>query len=156
PYEGLIEENARRGKHDPEYELVDTGAFDDDRYWIVEVHYAKATPLDVLMTVQVTNAGPAAETLHVLPTAWFRNTWAWDVGGALSGVRAVATDGGAGVEIDHPFLGSLELIAAPGPSGALPPVLVCHNETNTHRLYGDTDGPRSPKDAINDHIVHGL
>ena len=73
-------ENGRRGKHDPEYELLDTGAFDDDRYWIVEVDYAKAGPDDVLMAVRVTNAGPEADTLHVLPTAWFRNTWSWDDG----------------------------------------------------------------------------
>ena len=79
PYEELRPENGRRGKLDPEYELLDTGAFDDDRYWIVDVHYVKADPLDVLMSVQVTNAGPDPDTLHVLPTAWFRNTWSWDV-----------------------------------------------------------------------------
>ena len=80
PYDELIAENGRRGKFDPEYELLDTGVFDDDRYWIVEVDYAKADPDDLLMTVRVTNAGPDAETLHVLPTVWFRNTWSWDVG----------------------------------------------------------------------------
>ena len=78
PYGDLVAENGRRGKLDPEYELLDTGAFDEDRYWIVEVDYAKADPHDVLMTVRVTNAGPEAETLHVLPTAWYRNTWAWE------------------------------------------------------------------------------
>ena len=78
PYEGLRAENGRRGKHDPEYELLDTGVFDQDRYWITEVSYAKADPTDVLMTVRVTNAGPDTDTLHVLPTAWFRNTWSWD------------------------------------------------------------------------------
>ena len=80
PYEDLIDENGRRGKLDPEYELLDTGAFDDDRYWIVDVHYAKADPMRRADAVRVTNAGPDAETLHVLPTAWFRNTWSWDVG----------------------------------------------------------------------------
>ena len=68
PYQALIDENGRRGKQDPEYELLDTGAFDDDRYWIVDVSYAKADPGDVLMRVRVTNAGPHEETLHVLPT----------------------------------------------------------------------------------------
>ena len=82
PYDDLIAENGRRGKLDPEYELLDTGAFDDDRYWIVEVDYVKADPTDLVMIVRVTNAGPEAETLHVLPTVWFRNTWAWDVGEA--------------------------------------------------------------------------
>ena len=75
PYEDLVEENGRRGKLDPEYELLDTGAFDDDRYWIVEVDYAKATPNDVLMRVRVTNAGPEPAEVDVLPTVWFRNTW---------------------------------------------------------------------------------
>ena len=79
PYEDLIVENGRRGKLDPEYELLDTGAFNDDRYWIVEVDYAKVDPTDILMVVRVTNAGPDAETLHVLPTAWFRSTWSWDI-----------------------------------------------------------------------------
>src|SRR4051794_16816617 len=78
PYGDLVAENGRRGLHDLEYELLDTGAFDDDRYWVVEVDYAKADPTDLLMTVRVTNAGPSAATLHVLPTAWFRDTWSWD------------------------------------------------------------------------------
>ena len=85
PYEDLRAENGRRGKHDPEYELLDTGVFNDDRYWITEVWYAKADPADVLMTVRVTNAGPEADTVHVLPTAWFRNTWSWDAGAPEAG-----------------------------------------------------------------------
>ena len=72
PVSGPVETNARRNRYQPEYELLDTGVFDDDRYWITEVHYAKAGPDDVLMAVQLTNAGPQADTVHVLPTAWFR------------------------------------------------------------------------------------
>ena len=79
PYRGPDRRERRRGTGtQPEYELLDTGVFDDDRYWIVEVHYAKAGPDDLLMAISVTNAGPDAATLHVLPTAWFRNTWSWD------------------------------------------------------------------------------
>ena len=78
PYQDLIDENGRRNKFEPEYELLDTGAFDDNRYWIVETHYAKASPDDLLMEISVTNAGPDSDTLHVLPTAWFRNTWSWE------------------------------------------------------------------------------
>src|SRR5258707_3245772 len=78
PYERLIEENARRTKFDPEFELLDTGVFDDDRYWIVEVDYAKSTPTDILLKVVIRNRGPEAATLHVLPTLWFRNELAWD------------------------------------------------------------------------------
>ena len=69
--------NGSRDRLQPEYELIDTGVFDSDRYWIVEVRYAKAGPDDLLMAISVTNAGPDADTLHVLPTAWFRNTWSW-------------------------------------------------------------------------------
>jgi hypothetical protein len=77
PYQDLIDTNRARDRRQPEYELLDTGAFDDDRYWITEVRYAKAGPDDLLMAIQVTNAGPEPDTLHVLPTAWFRNTWSW-------------------------------------------------------------------------------
>ncbi len=90
PYAGLVEENAARGKHDPEYELLDTGIFDDDRYWVVEAHYAKADAFDVLLTVEITNAGPEEDTLHVLPTAWYRNTWAWDLDGEAPEMHATA------------------------------------------------------------------
>ena len=102
-----MRENGRRGKWDPEYELLDTGTFDDDRYWIVEVHYAKADPHDLLMSIQVTNAGPDAATLHVLPSAWFRNTWSWD---ADAPRPQLAATGGASVATTHPFLGDLELV----------------------------------------------
>ena len=117
PYQNLIDENGRRGKLDPEYELLDTGAFDDDRYWIVQVDYAKDSPFDVLMRVRITNPGPDAETLHVLPTAWFRNTWSWDVDAPKPRLERGQ---GASVRIDHPFLGELELVGAPDPNGAEP------------------------------------
>ena len=80
PYQDLVDQNGARSREEPEYELLDTGVFDDDRYWITEVHYAKASADDLLMAVRVTNSGPEAATLHVLPTAWFRNTWSWDAG----------------------------------------------------------------------------
>ena len=112
PYEDLLAENRRRGKFDMEYELLDTGVFNDDRYWITEVWYAKADPTDVLMTVRITNAGPDADTVHVLPTAWFRNTWSWD---ADAPKPVLAGAGGSAITVEHPFLGSLELLAGPGP-----------------------------------------
>jgi hypothetical protein len=152
PYADLVAENGRRGKHDPEYELLDTGAFDDDRYWIVEVDYAKATPTDVLMTVRVTNAGPDADTLHVLPTTWFRNTWSWDDAEPKPELRA--TDDGR-VEIDHPLFGDLELLVGDGPDDVAPTLLFCENETNARLLYDDTKGTKFPKDGINDHVVGG-
>jgi hypothetical protein len=153
PYQDLISENGARSRHQPEYELIDTGVFDSDRYWIVEVHYAKADPDDLLMAIQVTNAGPEAATLHVLPTAWFRNTWSWDAD-AQKPVLAAAP-GPAAVGIEHPFLGSLELIAGPGPASTGPELLFCENETNEARLFGATPVTPYPKDGINDHVVSG-
>ena len=149
PYEDLRSENGRRGKQDPEYELLDTGVFDADRYWIVEVRYAKASPTDLLMSVQTTNAGPEQETLHVLPTVWFRNTWSWD---SAPRPELFAT-GEATIGINHPSLGDLELLAAPGPDGTAPTLLFCDNETNDQRLYGVAQSTPYPKDGINDHVV---
>ncbi len=152
PYQDLVQQNAARGRLQPEYELIDTGAFDDGRYWITEVHYAKAGPDDLLMRISVTNAGPAEETLHVLPTAWFRNTWSWDHA-APRPVLSAAADGT--VTIAHPFLGDLELTAGAGPDGAQPVPLFCENETNTQRLYGSECATPYPKDGINDHVISG-
>jgi hypothetical protein len=152
PYQDLIEVNAARTRHQPEYELLDTGAFDGDRYWIVEVHYAKAGPDDLLMAIQVSNAAAEADTLHVLPTAWFRNTWSWD--GTEPG-RAMRASGDRSVAIDHPRLGALELVAGAAPDGTGPQLLFCENETNFARLYGAAPVTPYPKDGINDHVVSG-
>ncbi|HME76016.1 MAG TPA: hypothetical protein VKI00_10285 [Mycobacterium sp.] len=152
PYQQLLDENRRRGKFDPEYELLDTGIFVDDRYWVVDVHYAKADPTDVLMTVSVTNAGPDTELLHVLPTLWYRNTWSWDVGVAAPTLAATT---GATVAVEHPFLGELELLAGPPPNGGDRELLFCDNDTNLGRLYGATSASRWPKDGINDHVICG-
>jgi hypothetical protein len=152
PYQDLIDENGRRNRFEPEYELLDTGAFDDNRYWIVEVRYAKAGPDDLLMAISVTNAGPDSDTLHVLPTAWFRNTWSWE---ADARRPAMAATSDISVGIEHPFLGTLELLADYGPGGAVPTALFCENETNLQRLYGARPVTPYPKDGINDHVVNG-
>ena len=152
PYQDLIDTNAARSRQQPEYELLDTGAFDGDRYWIVEVHYAKASPDDLLMTISVTNAGPDADTLHVLPTAWFRNTWSWDLNETRPAMIATS---GTSAGIDHPFLGRLELLADSGPDGTAPTALFCENETNTARLFGTEPVTPYPKDGINDHVTGG-
>src|ERR1700749_4190839 len=143
PYEDLRAENGRRGKLDPEYELLDTGVFDDDRYWVVEVDYTKADPTDILITIRVTNAGPDAETLHVLPGMWFRNTWSWD--GTDPPVLFERDDR---IVAAHPFLGELELAMGPAPDGTAPELVFCDNETNTERLYGTPSTTRYPKDGI--------
>jgi hypothetical protein len=152
PYADLVAENARRGKDQPEYELLDTGVFDDDRYFVVEVHYAKADPDDTLMRVQVTNMGPDAADLDVLPTVWCRNTWSWHPGSQKPELRA---DGDDRILVTHPALGQYELIVGAGPGNRMPELLFCENETNVARLYGAEPTTPYPKDGINDHIIHG-
>jgi hypothetical protein len=152
PYQDLIAENGRRSRYDPEYELLDTGVFDEDRYWITEVCYAKADPGDVLMAITVTNAGTAADTLHVLPTAWFRNTWSWDQDAPKPVIEAA---GETSARVEHPFLGTLELLAGSAPDGTAPELLFCENETNSGRLFGVPSGTPYPKDGIGDHVIHG-
>ena len=155
PYQQLIDVNASRSRLEPEYELLDTGVFGDGRYWITEVGYAKASPDDLLMTISVTNAGPDAATLHVLPTAWFRNTWSWGGPDAAEARPVLGAAAGGGVTVSHPFCGELELIAGPGPDGAPPAALFCENETNVARLYGAAPVTPYPKDGINDHVISG-
>jgi len=148
PYPELVAGNARRGPYEPEYELVDTGIFDGDRYWAVTVDYAKAGPDDLCMRIQVHNRGPEQATVHVLPTLWFRNTWAWGLPGQDSVPRVEAGSGGLAAR--HERLGRLT------PAGAgSPRPLFCDNETNTRRLWGVEGRSAYPKDGINDHVVHG-
>ena len=152
PYQDLIDVNARRTRYEPEYELLDTGAFDDDRYWIAEVRYAKAGPDDLLMSIQLTNAGPDTETIHVLPTVWFRNTWSWGDDEERPSLRA---SGDRSVAIGHPIVGAMELIGSAGPDGTGPQLLFCENDTNVAGLYGAAPLTPFPKDGINDHVIHG-
>ena len=153
PYERLIEENRARSKLEPEFELLDTGIFDDDRYWIVEVDYAKATPTDILMRIVVRNQGPEAATLHVLPTLWFRNEWAWNPEGGKPTI--IAAEDGASVRAVHHELGDYTLEVGPGPDGTMPRLLFCENETNRPRIEGAPAITPFPKDGINDHVVGG-
>jgi len=152
PYADLISENGSRNREEPEYELLDTGAFDDNRFWIVEVHYVKAGPDDILMQVQVTNAGPDEATLDVLPTAWLRDTWSWEEGAPRPALKA---SGPSSVSIDHPFIGDLELLASGSPDGRSPELLFCDNQTNTALLYGSEPVTAYPKDGIGDHVISG-
>jgi hypothetical protein len=157
PYADLLRENASRDRTEPEYELLDTGAFDDDRFWIVEVHYAKDSPDDLLMRILVTNAGPEVATLDVLPTAWYRNTWSWEEGTPKPTLRAATpaqpAPGHAAVGLEHPLTGDLELLAGPGPDGRAPELLFCENETNTALLFGAQPITPYPKDGIGAHVM---
>src|SRR6266571_4966114 len=106
PYEELVEENRRRDKHSPEFELMDTGVFSDNRYFDVSVEYAKAAPDDILVRITVTNHGPERAELHLLPTVWFRNTWSW---GSDSGQRPVLRELNGAIELEHHELGRRRL-----------------------------------------------
>ena len=153
PYEQLVEENARRTRLDPEFELLDTGVFDEDRYWVVEVDYAKDDPTDICMRVRVTNAGPEADTLHVLPSLWFRNTWTQ--GHRRS--RPVVRFDDDTIVASHERAGLYHLEAGVGPDGVMPTALFCDNESNARALWGpDAEQTTAyPKDGINNHVVHG-
>ena len=151
PYQDLVEENARRGRGDFEYELLDTGVFDGNRFWIVDVTYAKASPTDLLMRVDVTNNGPDEKTIDVLPTGWFRNSWR-PVGD--TDVPSLSYENGS-VVLDHPRLGGYRLQAAVASDGTSPEVLFCDNETNIPKIFGGEPITAYPKDGINDHVVSG-
>ncbi len=148
PYNDLVAVNRARGKRDREYELLDTGVFADNRYWSIEVDYAKASPTDLCVEVTVVNHGPDAETLHVLPTLWFRNTWSWGLPGRDDRPSIHGT--GGLLYAQHKDFGELTL-RGEGPCWPL----VCDNETNTQRLWGLPGRSRYPKDGINDHVIHG-
>ncbi|MBS0560390.1 MAG: glucosidase [Proteobacteria bacterium] len=145
PYEQLIAENARRGRQDPEFEITDTAAFDDGRYFDVVTEYAKASPRDILMRVTVTNRAPEAATLHLLPHLWARNTWSWAEGRARPALRQE----GQAVLADHPLEPPMRLDADQSAAW-----LFCENDTNTPLLFDAKEtGPF--KDGINDCVVNG-
>ncbi|WMW64320.1 hypothetical protein [Nitratidesulfovibrio liaohensis] len=157
PYDDLVRTNARRTRLDPEYELLDTGCFADDRYFDVFVEYAKEGPNDVLARITAHNRGPDAAPLHVLPTLWFRNTWSWPDGGDVPELRGGAEGGHAVIAARHTdplFLESLPhcTLRCEG----TPELLFTGNDTNTKRLYGTPNAQPYVKDGINDCVVTGI
>ncbi|HEY7878003.1 MAG TPA: hypothetical protein VIC55_07250, partial [Gemmatimonadaceae bacterium] len=146
PYARLVDENHRRGKDLPEFELIDTGIFDERRYFDVFVEYAKAAPNDILMRITVHNRGPEDAPIDVLPQLWFRNTWSWDAGAARP--ELCASDEHA-VSARHPDLGRY-ILHCDGDAT----LLFCDNDTNTARLFG-SDTPGYFKDAFHEYIIAG-
>ena len=146
PYEQLVAVNRRRGRDQPEFELLDTGIFDERRYWEITAEYAKASTEDILVRLHVRNAGPDRATIDVLPTLWFRNTWSWGLDPSRPSIRLEDGD----LVARHAALGAYHLSA-----GGEPEALFCENETNLQRLFGSPSSTRYPKDGINDHVVHG-
>ncbi len=156
PYRELVEENSRRGRLDPEFELIDTGAFDEDRYFDTQVEYAKAGADDVLVRITVTNRGPEAAVCHILPTLWSRNTWSWGYASGpmekvmgrpvFSQERRVGRS--AVVKASHPAAGDYHLYAE-----AADDLLFTDNETNAERLWGSPNSNRYTKDAFHRFLV---
>lgn len=163
PYSELVAENRRRGRGDPEYELIDTGVFAEDRYFDVFIAYAKAAPDDILIELRAVNRGPAPADLHLLPTLWFRNTWSWTnaalriENAELPRMRALDD---ATILAEHPTLGQyvLHCDAEPQPSALSPQplqLLFTENESNAERLWGVTNGTPFVKDAFHRRVVGG-
>ncbi len=157
PYTQLVSENQRRGLHDREYDLVDTGIFDKHRYFDVTVEYAKAAPDDLHIRITIRNCGPETAPLDVLPTLWFRNTWSWHPGAK----RPKLNRFGEGISIHHrglqsPLvedLGEFDLVAHAASDGTIPQWLFTENDTNHQRLYGIPNGSPYTKDAFHRYII---
>jgi hypothetical protein len=150
PYGDLVAVNQARGMSEPEYELLDTGIFNDGRYFDVEPEYAKAGPEDILLRVTVRNNGPDDAVLHVLPTLWFRHTWSWAGGTERPALRTVPSEGGSVVRAEQSELGVRWLCA-----DAAVPVLVTENETNNERVFGSANETPYVKDGIDRAVVQG-
>ena len=149
PYEQLVEGN-RRGKNEPELELIDTDVFDDDRYFDVVMEYAKATPEDILIRITAHNRGPEAAELVILPTIWFRNTWSWDPNAERSVLSKEADAVGAAIRLEERRYGKRWLFC----EGA-PELLFTENESNNQKLFGIPNRSPYVKDGINNYVVGG-
>jgi Mannosylglycerate hydrolase MGH1-like glycoside hydrolase domain/Glycosyl hydrolase family 63 C-terminal domain len=150
PYTELAHENRQRGKDQPEYELLDTGIFDDDRYFDVFAEYAKSDIEDILIRITVSNRGREAANLRLLPTIWFRNTWSWDAGDAQPRLQQASNSPNPAIILNHPETGQRWLHCEGSPE-----LLFTENETNARRLFGVDSRTRYVKDGINDYIVQG-
>ncbi|MBO3269082.1 MGH1-like glycoside hydrolase domain-containing protein [Hymenobacter defluvii] len=148
PYEWLVQENARRGRHKTEFELLDTAIFKENRYFDVFIEYAKAGSEDILVQLKVCNRGPEEATVQVLPQLWFRNTWAWGYDDYRPQLQAA--EEGSSITINHRELGERRLYY-----DGEPELLFCDNETNTQRLYNAPSNAQYFKDGINDYVVYG-
>jgi hypothetical protein len=151
PYDDLVKTNRQRSRQELEYELIDTGVFDEDRYFDVFVEYAKASAEDILIRITAINRGPDAAALHVLPTLWFRDIWSWAENVARPSLRqAWASNTDSVIAVSHPDLGAWRLYCEGAAS-----LLFTENETNTERLYGTANRTPYVKDGIDRYVVHG-
>jgi hypothetical protein len=152
PYADLVDTNRRRTRLELEYELLDTGVFAEDRYFDVQVEYAKDSPEDLLLKITVSNRGPEKATLHVLPTLWFRNTWSWgdDEAPAKPSIKRAGGARGAALEAWHPELGRRWLHCDGSPA-----LLFTENDTNAERVFGQPNAAPFVKDAFHALLVEG-
>jgi hypothetical protein len=156
PYEQLVQENRQRGKADPEFELADTGVFDEGRYFDVLAEYAKASPDDIAIRITVANRGPDDATMHLLPTLWFRNTWSWGREGDGYSSRPELRRAGPGqIVAEHPTLGRYDLQVDTEELDAAAELLFTENETNLSRLYDAPNPQPYVKDAMHRAVVEG-
>jgi len=154
PYSWLVEENRRRGRDQPEFELIDTGVFDANRYFDVVVEYAKAAPDDILIRVTIANRGPDAAPIHVLPTLWWRNTWSWGRSSEGYWPKSPITPIGAGaLRAEHASLGAFALQFERSAHG--PELLFTENESNARRLWGQANASPYVKDAFHEYLIDG-
>lgn len=150
PYDNLVSTSKARSRNEFEYELIDTGVFDDNRYFDVFVEYAKASPEDVLIKITVYNRGPESSEINILPTLWFRNDWSWGEKVTKPELRLLAENGSTrAIKATHPVLGEMLLYCDGNPS-----LLFTENETNNERLFGSPNASPFVKDGINDFVVH--
>lgn len=154
PYAELVNVNRSRGREEPEYELMDTGLFDEDRYFDVFTEYAKAAPDELLIRLRVVNRGPDTAPLHVLPTAWFRNTWSWNCTheGCTTRSRLRGLSESV-VESWHETLEPFRWEVGPGPDGSLPPLLFTENDTNMETIHGTANKREYAKDAFHRYVI---
>jgi hypothetical protein len=155
PYARLRQENANRTRDQSEFELLDAGVFDGDRYWQITTDYVKAAPDDVLIRIAPRNAGPDPAELHILPTPWFRNRGSWDDAISKAAIREVSNETDSVVIAEDEKLGAWKLVAGPDPSGRSPSLLFCDNETHVPKVFGGAASTPYPKDGVNDHVVGG-
>ena len=150
PYDQLVAENRRRGKGDPEFELLDTGVFADDRYFDVFVEYAKTDIEDILIKITIENRGPEPARLRLLPTIWFRNTWSWNASEPRPELHMSKVRPDPAIELNHPRCARLWLYCEGSPH-----LLFTENDTNVQRIFGIPNPTPYVKDAIHNYVVHG-
>jgi hypothetical protein len=153
PYDWLVRENSRRSRVEPEFEAIDAGIFDQDRYFDIFVEYAKAAPEDILIRISAANRGPEAATLHLLPTLWFRNTWAWGYSNQQPQLCSLPEEMAGEyrtILAQHHFLGRYHLFC-----DCAEETLFTNNETNFQRLFGHPNPTPYVKDAFHDYVIQG-